>query len=306
MTLVCARVEKSFGAPRITALADTRATIRRPDKSLKTVSDTTVKLFALPVRCFALDGLTPVVGAWTAPYFETTIGLGFSGHCFEALTVIAHVAQSVSALVAPNGDEPAPTAEGLVNLIARICDGYYQNHSGDGDPILLLLVFGFEDTKPWIAKITWAKNAGLAKEFTWATDDTLMTVGQDALFQQRAGELRSRIQKHREAVAHKPPHAGIGDSFERDLEVANHELAERKATEEGMLQEIESEFVEGIGGVLQRLELALIDGSVVAGFTHDDRQYVMNSASYSVTRDSLLGPVPIIEKMGRSIRKCPT
>lgn len=46
MTLVCVRFEKSFGVPRLTALADTRASSRREDGSFKTISDTTVKLFA--------------------------------------------------------------------------------------------------------------------------------------------------------------------------------------------------------------------------------------------------------------------
>jgi len=75
MTLVCVRLEESFGVARITALADTRASIHRGDGTFKTVSDTTTKLFAVPVRCYPLN-LAPVIGAWTDPYFETMIGLG--------------------------------------------------------------------------------------------------------------------------------------------------------------------------------------------------------------------------------------
>lgn len=302
MTLVCVRLEESFGVPRITALADTRASFRRTDGSFKTVSDTTTKLFALPVRCYPLDAITPVVGAWTDPYFETTLGLGFAGSCLEALTVIAHISRSLSALVAPNGDQPVPTRDGLFNLIAELCEAYFRSHSGDGDPLVLLLVFGFERERPWIGKITWDKSKGRNSSLAWATNDTLVTIGQDTLFQQRARDWRTRIQTHRQRVSGNPIPATPDAAFNRELEVARHGLAERKSTEEEVLREIESKFAEGIGGVLQRLELAVDQGHVIAGFTQDDRSY-LDGASHSVAPGALLGPIPIVEKMGRRVRK---
>ncbi len=302
MTLVCIRLEKSFNFPRITALADTRASIRRTDGSFKTVSDTTQKQFAIPVRCYAVDSLTPVVGAWADPYYETTIGLGFSGSCFEALTVIAHVSQSLASLVAPNGDKPQPTGEGLVHLIAKLCESFFSHHSGDGDPLVLFLVFGFDEAKPWIGRITGDKTRGIKSSFVWATDEMLETIGQDSLFQQRANDWRERIQKHRQRISEKPAPTTADGTFARDLEIARHDLAERKATEEEMLSTIESEFAESIGGVLQRLELSVCGGRVVAGFTRDDRSY-LDGASYSVAPGALLGAIPIVERMGRQIRK---
>ena len=302
MTLVCVRLEKSFGVPRITALADTRASIRRTDGSWKTISDTTMKLFAVPVRCYPISELTPVVGAWTNPYFETTIGLGFSGSCFEALTFVAHITQSLSALVAPNGDQPVPTRDGLVHLIAKLCESYFNRHSGDGDPILLLLAFGFDEDKPWIAKITWDKTNAVKSCAVWATEDTLETVGQDALFEQRASDWRTRIQKHRDSVSTRNPLPTADGAFDQELEVSRHDVSERKSTEEEMLRQINSEFADSIGGVLQRLELTVVDGQVVAGFTRDDREYI-DSTSYTVTPGTLLGPIPIVERMGRQVRK---
>jgi hypothetical protein len=59
--------------------------------------------------------------------------------------------------------------------------------------------------------------------------------------------------------------------------------------------------VERIGGVLQRLELGLDGCRVVAGFTQDDRLY-LEGASVSVAKDAELGPIAIVEKMGRKIR----
>lgn len=305
MTLVCVRLEKSFNVPRITALADTRASIRRQDGSFNTLTDSTQKLFAIPVRCYTADSLTPVVGAWVDPYYETTIGLGFSGSCFEALTIIAHVSQTLSLLAAPNGDQPTPTGEGLVHLIAQLCKSYFNDHSGYGNPYVLFLVFGFDGDRPWIGKVTWSKAKGLERSFTWAADDTLETIGQDALYQQRAQQWRDSIQKHRDEVARKPAAPTEDGRFERDLEVARHDVAERKITEEELLSQIESEFAETIGGVLQRLELAVSGDRVFAGFTRDDRSY-LDGASYSVTPGTLLGPIPIVEKMGRQIPKPPS
>ncbi|KAB2688938.1 hypothetical protein [Brucella tritici] len=302
MTLVCVRLEKSFGVDRITALADTRASIRRPDGSFKTVSDTTTKLFAVPVRCYTLDQLTPVVGAWADPYFETTIGLGFSGSCFECLTVIAHISRALSALAAPNGDQPVPVRDGLVNLIGKLCDSYFSHHSGDGDPVLLLLAFGFEGDRPWVAKITWRQQEGLQSRTVWANEDTLETIGQDARFQQYASDWRERIRKHKDGVSSKPALQADDGAFEKALEVSRHDLAERKVTEEEMLHQIDSEFAESIGGVLQRLELSSANGNVIAGFTRDDCDY-MEGGSYSVAPGTLLGPIPIVERMGRRVRR---
>ncbi|MUT27049.1 MULTISPECIES: hypothetical protein [Mesorhizobium] len=302
MTLVCVRMEESFGVSRITALADTRASIRRDDGSFKTVSDTTTKLFAVPVRCYRIESLSPVVGAWLDPYFETQIGLGFSGSCFEALTVIAHISQSLSALVAPKGDEPLPTRNGLVNLIAKHCETYFGGHSGDGKPILFLLAFGFEDGKPWVAKFTASREDGIKSDAVWADKNTLVTIGQDRLFQKYAGDWRDRIQKHQGQVSARKASSTADGAFEKSLEVARHDVAERKLTEQEMLRQIESEFAESIGGVLQRLELSIYDGQVVSGFTCDDRPY-MHGTSCNVTQGTFLGPVPITEKMGRKARE---
>jgi hypothetical protein len=58
------RLAESYSTPRLTALADTRATVPAKDGSRTPVTDTTVKLFAIPVRCYEIDSdtLTPVIG----------------------------------------------------------------------------------------------------------------------------------------------------------------------------------------------------------------------------------------------------
>jgi hypothetical protein len=179
-------------------LADTRASFRREDGTWKTVSDTTTKLFAIPVRCYTLDDLTLGVGAWLNPYFETKIGLGFSGSCFEALTVISHITQSLSALVDPNGIGTKPTGKGIVNLVAKLTEQYFDRHEGHGDPSIWMLVFGFDDEKPWTGRVTWKTK--MEYSYDWATEKTLETVGHSARFRQYATELVNRIKKHKNGL----------------------------------------------------------------------------------------------------------
>ena len=189
-----------------------------PRWSWKTISDTTTKLFAIPVRCYPLGELVPVVGAWTNPYFETTIGLGFSGSCFEALTVIAHIGQSLSALVAPNGDQPAPTRDGLVNLLAKLCESYFNRHSGDGDPTLLLVAFGFDQGRPWVEKITWDKTKGVNHAQS-GPRRTRWRHWPGRIVEQRASEWGTRIQKHRDSISTRNSLPTADGAFDRDLEV---------------------------------------------------------------------------------------
>ena len=304
MTLVCVRLDESYSTLRLTALADTRASVPRPDRSRKTISDTTVKLFAVPVRCYTPDCLKPVTSAWCNPYFETLIGLGFSGSCFEGLTIVAHITQSLGALLAPDGGKPVPIGEGLVNLIAELTKGYFAKHSQDGNPIVQIVVFGFSDERPWVGKISWDTKSELNQEFDWATAKTLVCVGEPGLFEQYAQKLRTKIQNHKAQLNRRTGAAATKDNeaYLPELESARHDVADKKVVEEAMLKNIETKFVEGIGGVLQRLELSLDGHDVFAGFTRDDRPY-LDGSSTTVAGDAVLTPVPIVEKMGRTMRK---
>ncbi len=293
MTLVCVRWDNSFGYPRFTALADTRASIPLSSGARRTVSDTTVKLFVVPIRCVDIANLTPIIGARQEPYFETKIGIGFSGSCFEALTIIAIVTQMFEALSPESDGEPRPCGEGIVNFVGRAVQEYFNAHSGDGKPVLHLLVFGFDDDQPWIGKVSWTQIDGLKQEFSLAHDDTIETIGETKDFETKLDQLRHRIRKHKDGL--NPATPGI----EVDLEASKHDLAEKRTTEEELLLKIESEFVQSIGGVLQRLELGLHNHRVVAGFTQDDRPY-LERCRISVSKPpAVLGPIKIIEKMGR-------
>lgn len=187
MTLICVRLDKSFSTTRIVALADSRASIRRDDGSWKAVSDTTTKLFALPVRCYEPDHLTPILGAWQDPYHESIIGLGFAGSCFEALTIVAALSNALVALCDVDSNHPTPTGQGILSVAEHLTKNYFQGHSGDGAPKVLFLLFGFEGHQPWIGRIEGSK-AAVTSKFTWATEAARPR--QVALRLQKLEELR--------------------------------------------------------------------------------------------------------------------
>jgi hypothetical protein len=226
MTLICVRLDNSHLYPRLTALADTRASALYTDKTRRPISDTTVKLFAVETRCYDVDTLSPTIGAWHDPYFTTLTGLGFSGDCFEGLTVIAHVSQMLGALVTESVDKPLPSKEGLVNLIARITEKYFEAHSGTGKPELHLVIFGFEEERPWIGKVSWDPKNKLSSSIDWADETTLVAIGDTASFESDAERWRKAIQKHRRKVAANP--VDQESCSEKELEIARHELAEKK------------------------------------------------------------------------------
>lgn len=298
MTLVSVRLDNSFATRRLVALADSRASLRRTDGSWQTLSDTTEKLFAIPVRCHELGSLTPVLGAWTDPYYRTTIGVGFSGSCFEGLTIIAHLTRCFAALVAPDGDRPRPCKEGVLNLVQRLVSVYKDKHHAPEGVVLHLLIFGFDGVDPWVGRVSWVGKDNVTSTVQIATPETLECIGQPGVFEQYATELRRRVDAHRKKTTQKRQ-GGDDPEFERSLSLALDDLAERKAVEEGMLREIEASYAESVGGVLQRLELATDGNTVEAGFTQDDRPY-LESAYSSIAIGTCLGPIPIVERMGRS------
>lgn len=301
MTLICVRLDKSFSTTRMVALADSRASIRRDDGSWKVVSDTTTKLFALPVRCYDPDHLTPILGAWRDPYHECIVGLGFAGSCFEALTIVAALSNALVALCDVDSNYPTPTGQGILSVAEHLTRNYFQGHSGDGAPKVLFLLFGFEGHQPWIGRIEGSK-AAVTSKFTWATEVTLETVGVSDLFNQYAAKWRTTIQKHRVKASTKVRETNSDDrDFEKNLELSRHDTAEKKIVEEEMLDCIEREYLDSIGGVLQKLEIAEQNGAVRYAFTRDDRPY-LDAGSASASHSALLVPIEIVERMGRPVR----
>jgi hypothetical protein len=297
MTLVCVRFHESYSRPRLTALADSRATYRRKDGGRKILSEKTVKLFVVPVRCYLPSSLKPS-GVWTDPYFETVVGLGFCGDCFEALTIEALVRQELGVCVAHDGRPLQPSKEGLVNLVGEITRDFFNDHSEPSDRIVRMILFGFDARRPWIGRVSWDGPKGLTSVVEQACAESLVSIGETSVFEQQASNWRTRILRHKETLrAEGGASANEDASFEHDKAVAHHDVAEKKAVEEQMLRRIESEFAESIGGVMQRLELMMDGDEICAAFSQDDRPFRAGN-SFTLASEGPLVPTPTVEQAG--------
>jgi hypothetical protein len=129
MTIACAWWDESDGLKRITAIADARAAVEETNGLWEPLSDRTVKLFAIDVRCHELEnGLdTNRGGAWVTPYHVTQIGIAFAGYCFEALTIIAIVSRYLASL-STEGIQSKPQPQDVFRFISEIVSRYLKSH----------------------------------------------------------------------------------------------------------------------------------------------------------------------------------
>ncbi|ACL60246.1 hypothetical protein [Methylobacterium nodulans] len=294
MTIVACWLDESYSVTSLAALADARAS-ERVGTVWYTHSDNTIKLFSIDVRCFDMDALTPGLGAWMNPYYETTIGLGFAGHCFEALTVIAHIQRAMGALIIADGKKVQPVSDGLVNLAKEIAERYLRDHKFGSMRDLELLLFGWDGpAQPWIAKLVWDRQTKkVVNTVTKPSKPDVVTIGDGAKASKRFGiaaRIRKKIARQLERFVSAPL------SQQGAFSQAILEIEASRRMEEGVGALVESQFVRSVGGVRQKLQVAWEGGRAVAAFTADDQPHIMDGLP-SVRTDTSLGPVPIVTKM---------
>jgi len=244
MTIVACWLDKSFGVTSLSALADARASEEISGKWY-THSDNTIKLFAIEVRCFQLDSLS-AVRAHIDPYFETTIGLGFAGHCFEALTIIAHLQRAMGVLCPTDRLAVLPEHDGLLNLAAVIAERYMRDHAYGSIRSFEMLLFGWDGPDlPWIGKIVLnKKDRKITKTIEEPTPSSLVTVGDGATASRSlsvAARVRSKIARRLRFVASAPP----SDKNAFSEAILAIEASRRIAEVVGNL--IENQFVQTVG-----------------------------------------------------------
>ena len=294
MTIVACWLDKSFGVTSLSALADARAS-EEINGTWYTHSDNTIKLFAIEVRCFELDSLVPGLGTHIDPYFETTIGLGFAGHCFEALTIIAHIQRAMGALCRVDRQAMLPEPDGLLNLAAVIAEKYMRDHAYGSIRSFEMLVFGWNGPDlPWIGKVVWNKeDRKITKRMENPTPSSIVTIGDGATASRAIGvatRLRSKIARRLGIVASAPP------SEKNTFSEALLAIEASRRIAEGVGNLIENQFVQTVGGVRQKLQIAWHGDRARAAFTLDDQSQLMDGLP-SVNRSAFLGPIPIVEKM---------
>lgn len=294
MTLVCSWIDQSYGSHRITAIADARAT-DRVDEKVVVRTDMTVKLFRVTVRCYHEDNFDRSVGKWCEPYAECELGMGFAGYCFEAMAIIALFSRAMEQLITPDQNRPLPRPKNIVAILEQIVGQFFAGHHNREAQRVDLMLFGFANEEPWIARVAHYPDRGVVTELSRPmNNDRIYTIGDagGVAFEEGVEEVRVRIRKHRAEIADN----FTEDKFECDLQMARHNDADKKHIEEEALRKIESEYQDSVGGYLQKLEVYPLEAGGAVSYTRDTRSNVLSDLPEAGPN---LGYMPVGERLGR-------
>ncbi len=301
MTIVCCWFDRSFGRSRISAIADARAAYEHKGRWIP-LAETTLKLFKSNVKCHALDDLDLSAGTWRQPYYETEIGIGFAGYCFEALSIIALLSRCLEQLVIAGAGRPKPSADHIVNFAREIVVRYFRSHSVPASQTVKFIIFGFspEEKEPWVGTISHKSGDGVHTEIDHPMrDDRVYLIGDGNICHGLQSEADTIIKKIRRHAAGLAPGNDNDANFEHELELSRHENGQKKFLEELVLSNFPKHAT--VGGVLQKIELFRRGGAAVAAFTRDDRPHILQNLP--VLDDAGLGYMSIGEVMGQEQRK---
>lgn len=203
MTVVCCWLDTSYSRRRVTAIADSRAAIKNDSGNWTPLNDVTTKLFKTRVNCYRLSGLDPTTGVWSDPYYATDIGIGFAGHCFEAMSTIALYQRCVDQLVADSDRDPRPDPIKLAHILVAIASRWFRDHRSVNGHEVAFLLFGFSplDGEPWAAQVEHSRgNDAKLIRCSYPLDAksvfSIGDVGSEERFQASVAKIRQRIQKH--------------------------------------------------------------------------------------------------------------
>jgi hypothetical protein len=287
MTIVCCWINRSHGRMVLSAAADSRAS---SNKGALIHTDETPKLFAAPVRCFHAGDLSSE-GAWTAPYDESSIGIGFSGGITEGFSVVAHVTKALGNLIA-DGGSPQPESEGIVALADAILGRYFSSHNLRADRTVRLLMFGWDrqSRRPWMGSVGWLAGVHTPARHAYVDDAAIWAIGE-------AGDLKEVSSTERDALkrAFASSWTSIAEQ-DRELACARHQIDLSNAVENKARAMITSGAAPTVGGVLQQLELCLSGDEVIAAYTKDDKPTLWDALP-TVNRDFPLLPA-VVAKSG--------
>jgi len=301
MTIACAWWDESDGLKRITAIADARAAVEKTKGLWEPLSDRTVKLFAIDVRCHELENSldTDRGGAWVNPYYVTQIGIAFAGYCFEALTIIAIVSRYLASL-STEGGPSKPEPKDIARFISEIVARYLKSHKEPKQQSVQFLVFGFapDTNQPWLAEVRYRQGEKVKDEFhpDFGKEGELFAIGDADICHEIAGQ---RILKDiRKRAARLKEGSGVDAAFEYEVEMARMDNAEKKAIEQMVLNKINNKYSITVGGNLQKLEVHLSGERTVTSFT-DDRNFEFSEGLPALNRDGLQY-VSQVQAMGRT------
>lgn len=301
MTIACAWWDESDGSKRITAIADSRAAVEKEKHEWDPLTELTVKLFSVQLRCHVLDDCLDRAhgGAWINPYFKTSIGIAFAGYCFEALSIISIVQKCLGGLVT-DGTQSFPQPEKTFKFVSAVADRYFKTHRNSKVQSVQFLIFGFspDTNSPWLGELRYSEGSKLKEEFhsDFGREGELVCIGDaDVCHQIESDTTIRQIRRHAAGLSE-----GTGDDaqFKYELEQARLIRAERKSIEEMVLQKINSKYAQTVGGSIQKLELYPADGGAAVSAYTEDRNFELPERLPSLN-DEGLQYVTVNQLMGR-------
>jgi hypothetical protein len=301
MTIACIWWDQSDGLRRITAIADSRAAVENNENEWVPLTELTIKLFSIQLRCHDLDaGLDPQRGgAWTNPYHVTEVGIAFAGYCFEALSIIAIVQKCLGSLVT-EGSAFTPYPEKIFNFVSAIADRYLKTHTNPDRQSVQFLVFGFSPntSSPWLGELRYRKGVKVRNSFhsDFGGEGELFCIGDaDICHEIEGGRILRDIRKHAASLSEG---SGSDAKFEYELEKARMDNAERKSIEEMVINKIKSKHAKTVGGSIQKLELYPADGGGAVSAYTEDLNFELSNGLPSLN-DEGLHYVSVNQRMGR-------
>lgn len=296
MTLVCCWLDQSYSRERITAIADARASFKDTSGRWQVLAETTTKLLPVTVKCHRLSDFDPATSQLAKPYSTTEVVIGYAGYCFEALSIIEMMRRCCGQLLTTSSDAPVAVGEGLANLLATLTDRYFSHHTRPSQQAVEMVIFGYSpEAKPWIATLKHKHGTNTTLDYRQGMDaEELVVIGDGTSTRaiNALSKLRGQISRHKRKSSER-----LQAGFTRDLEEARHEAASKKAIEAAALDLAESEFINTVGGVLQKVELYSVAGDeAVAAYSQNAQEHILEGLP-QVGDD--LGYSAVTESMGR-------
>jgi|GEM_PF-4311881 len=241
------------------------------------LQEETIKLFRVPVRCYAMSNLDLHTGTYKDPYFKTDLGLAFAGDCFQAQSIVNAFLRAVSQLVVVGDGQPRPSATGLVRLLREIAQNWLSTYRL-AVPDIQLLLFGYspQNSLPWAARLKWPQVIGPnGDQFEEPLRDTsVFIIGAEAKPEgiAYAAELRDLFMK-------KTGKLNLAElrkaGFEPDLEAAKLLNADRMLIEDDVASLLMAHAHTTIGGVMQKVEVIPVGGETcTVAFSTDDAAHL--------------------------------
>jgi hypothetical protein len=240
-------------------------------------------------------------GLWLRPYYTTELGIGFAGHCFEAMSIIALFQRCVEQLVADGTHCPLPEPNRLAGMLAEIATGWFRGHQSELAKEVEFLLFGFAPVggAPWAAMVKKRNGQDVQLgEFSHPLESqgvySIGDVGQSQNFKMQVAKIRRCIQRHAKGLKKGD---GPDDLFEWELDVAKHSSAAKKSVEQFVRDAILDELKTTVGGAMQKVEVYKRDkNSGVLSFSRDLTPHMLDGLSAVGDR---LAYTQLLEPMGR-------